>query len=38
LRDNWQAGPWDRLIQARGLRVLGAPQVQPRVQAGEEHF
>src|SRR5579863_7847208 len=21
-RDNWQAGPWDRLIQARGLRVL----------------
>ena len=23
LRDNWQAGPWDRLIQARGLAVLG---------------
>ncbi|HKV77813.1 MAG TPA: potassium channel family protein [Candidatus Sulfotelmatobacter sp.] len=22
-RDNWQAGPWDRLIQARGLAVLG---------------
>lgn len=38
LRDNWQAGPWDRLIQARGLRVLGSPQVAPRTQAGEEHF
>ena len=23
LRDNWQAGPWDRLIQARGLAGLG---------------
>jgi hypothetical protein len=23
VRDNWQAGPWDRLIQARGLVVLG---------------
>jgi hypothetical protein len=22
-RDNWQAGPWDRLVQARGLAVLG---------------
>lgn len=22
-RDNWQAGPWDRLIQARGLAILG---------------
>jgi hypothetical protein len=22
-RDNWQAGPWDRLIQAKGLAVLG---------------
>ena len=22
-RDNWQAGPWDRVIQARGLAVLG---------------
>jgi len=20
LRDNWQAGPWDRVIQARGWR------------------
>jgi Ion channel len=23
VRDNWQAGPWDRLIQAKGLAVLG---------------
>jgi len=23
IRDNWQAGPWDRLIQAKGLAVLG---------------
>lgn len=23
VRDNWQAGPWDRLVQARGLAVLG---------------
>jgi hypothetical protein len=23
MRDNWQTGPWDRLIQARGLAVLG---------------
>src|ERR1700684_3433058 len=23
MRDNWQAGPWDRVIQARGLKVLG---------------
>jgi hypothetical protein len=22
-RDNWQAGPWDRMIQAKGLAVLG---------------
>jgi hypothetical protein len=39
LRDNWQAGPWDRVIQARGLRVLGQnpqrPQMAPR---SDEHF
>jgi len=37
-RDNWQAGPWDRLIQARGLAVLGQ---RPRttLQAGDlDHF
>jgi hypothetical protein len=38
-RDNWQAGPWDRLIQARGLRVLGGkPQGRPQVWTGEDHF
>ena len=36
-RDNWQAGPWDRLIQARGLAILG--QKPRRAQgAGEDHF
>src|SRR3984885_13571385 len=34
--DNWQAGPWDRIIQAKGLAVLGQKQVQPR--AIEYHF
>jgi Ion channel len=34
-RDNWQAGPWDRLIQARGLAVLGQKPVIP---VGEDHF
>jgi hypothetical protein len=36
MRDNWQAGPWDRAIQARGLAVLGQKPVQP--QAIEDHF
>ena len=26
LRDNWQAGPWDRLVQAKGLAILGQKQ------------
>ena len=34
-RDNWQAGPWDRLIQARGLAVLGQ---RPPTLRGEDHF
>jgi hypothetical protein len=34
-RDNWQAGPWDQLIQARGLAVLGQKQVTP---PGDDHF
>ena len=39
-RDNWQAGPWDRLIQARGLGALGAKLPAPPVQlpAAEDHF
>jgi Ion channel len=35
-RDNWQAGPWDRIIQAKGLAVLGQKPVQPR--SDEDHF
>ena len=35
-RDNWQAGPWDRMIQAKGLAVLGQKPVQPQV--SEDHF
>jgi hypothetical protein len=34
-RDNWQAGPWDKLIQSRGLAVLGQRTVTP---PGEDHF
>lgn len=34
-RDNWQAGPWDRVIQARGLAVLGQKPVTP---VGDDHF
>jgi hypothetical protein len=36
MRDNWQAGPWDRAIQAKGLAVLGQKPVQP--QGIEDHF
>ena len=36
MRDNWQAGPWDRMIQAKGLAVLGQKPAQPR--ASEDHF
>jgi hypothetical protein len=36
LRDNWEAGPWDRAIQARGLAVLG--QKPGRPQGVEDHF
>ena len=39
MRDNWQAGPWDRLIQARGLGALGAkPQGQVQLPTVEDHF
>src|ERR1700675_3490363 len=39
MRDNWQAGPWDRLIQARGLGALGAKSQPPtHVLTGEDHF
>jgi hypothetical protein len=36
MRDNWQAGPWDRAIQAKGLAVLGQKPVQPP--GIEDHF
>ena len=35
-RDDWQAGPWDRIIQAKGLAVLGQKPAQPP--AIEDHF
>src|SRR5246127_910723 len=38
LRDNWQAGPWDRMIQARGLAILGQKAVQAPTVVGEDHF
>jgi hypothetical protein len=37
MRDNWQAGPWDRIIQAKGLAVLGQKPAQPPAGA-EDHF
>jgi Ion channel len=36
IRDNWQSGPWDRIIQAKGLAVLGQKPVTPL--GSEEHF
>jgi hypothetical protein len=35
-RDNWQSGPWDRMIQAKGLAVLGQKPV--TLPSSEEHF
>jgi len=35
-RDNWQTGPWDRIIQARGLAGLGHPAHAGR--PPEDHF
>lgn len=38
-RDNWQAGPWDRVIQARGLAILGQrPRPLPTQVADSDHF
>jgi hypothetical protein len=36
MKDNWQSGPWDRAIQARGLAVLGQKSSSPV--PGEDHF
>ena len=35
-KDNWEAGPWDRAIQARSLAALGRPRAQRRKM--DEHF
>jgi len=35
-KDNWQAGPWDRAIQARSLAALGQPRA--RRQKMDDHF
>jgi hypothetical protein len=37
-RDNWQAGPWDRLIQARGLGAMGGKPRTATASATEDHF
>jgi Ion channel len=37
-RDNWQAGPWDRLIQAKGLAVLGQRTRADVVRVDVDHF
>jgi hypothetical protein len=36
-KDNWQGGPWDRIIQAKGLAVLGHRAKMEKVRV-EEHF
>jgi hypothetical protein len=39
LRDNWQAGPWDRMIQAKALAVLGQKPVTQDIQRRDaDHF
>jgi hypothetical protein len=35
-RDNWEAGPWDRAIQAKSLVILG--QASPPQQKADDHF
>ena len=37
-RDNWQAGPWDRVIQARGLGAVGTRPTTVQVPSAEDHF
>jgi hypothetical protein len=37
-RDNWQAGPWDQVIQARGLAGVGGRQAAGPLGKGEDHF
>ncbi|MGA7379408.1 MAG: hypothetical protein WBX03_01040, partial [Terriglobales bacterium] len=35
-KDNWEAGPWDRAIQAKSLVILG--QANPPQQKADDHF
>jgi len=35
-KDNWEAGPWDRAIQARSLAGLGL--LEERIRKADEHF
>jgi ion channel len=37
-RDNWQAGPWDKLIQSRGLAALGGKAPLQRSAGIDDHF
>jgi hypothetical protein len=36
-KDNWQGGPWDLAIQARGLAGLASPRANP-AHPSEDHF
>lgn len=38
VRDNWQAGPWDRLIQAKGLAILGQKPRGDVTRVDGDHF
>jgi hypothetical protein len=38
VRDNWQAGPWDRLIQAKGLAILGQKSGAEVARVDGDHF
>ncbi len=38
LRDDWQAGPWDRIIQAKGLAILGQKSQVPGQVVDADHF
>lgn len=38
MKDNWQSGPWDRMIQAKGLAVLGQKVPLPRPRVADDHF
>jgi hypothetical protein len=35
-KDNWEAGPWDRAIQAKSLVIMGQPPLRPP--KADEHF